>query len=41
MANLNGMYIGSVAEYARILGYFGLYVGQVIFRYRGSGRLGV
>ena len=31
----------TVAEFGSIFGYLGLYVGQVLFRYRGWGRLGV
>jgi len=36
-----GAYMYTVAEFGSIFGYLGLYVGQVLFRYRGWGRLGI
>jgi hypothetical protein len=39
LANSSGMYIGTVAKFASVFGLFGLYVGQVLFRYKGFGRL--
>lgn len=39
VANENGMYKGYVAEYACVVGLLGLYLGQVMFRFTGSGRL--
>lgn len=39
LANSSGMYIGTVAKFASVFGLFGLYVGQVLFRYNGFGRL--
>mmetsp|Transcript_29348 Transcript_29348/g.36449 ORF Transcript_29348/g.36449 Transcript_29348/m.36449 type:complete len:209 (+) Transcript_29348:561-1187(+) len=41
VANSNGMYYGSMATYTSCLGLLGLYLGQVYFRYRGVGRLGL
>lgn len=39
VANSNGMYKGTMMEYASTSGFIGLYIGQVLFRYSGAGQL--
>ena len=39
IANSNGMYAGTVVEFASIFGIYGMFIGQLLFRVRGFGRL--
>ena len=35
------MYVGTIMSYANTSGFLGLYLGQVMFRYTGAGRLSI
>lgn len=37
--NNDGMYTGTLVYFASIFGYYGLFIGQVLFRVRGYGKL--
>ena len=41
IANANGMYMGTIMQYSSVCGFLGLYLGQVMFRYTGAGRLSI